>query len=79
MAEQSYVRGDLPPIAATLNKVLKSDTPGGISAPGVLHFGLLRIMSMLASRTQQVCMCSHWRPPLGERSGVAVRRARDPS
>jgi hypothetical protein len=25
-------RGDLPPIAATLNKVLKSDTPGGNSA-----------------------------------------------
>lgn len=28
---ESNVRGELPPIAATLNKVLKRDAPGGPS------------------------------------------------
>jgi len=28
------VRGDLPPIAATLNNVLKRDAPGGLLSPG---------------------------------------------
>ena len=31
-------RGDLPPIAATLNKVLKRDAPGGLSRPGDFRF-----------------------------------------
>jgi molybdopterin converting factor small subunit len=30
------VRGHLPPIAATLNKVLKRDAPGGLSARAIL-------------------------------------------
>jgi hypothetical protein len=32
------VRGDLPPIAATLNNVLKRDTPGGALSPGRFVF-----------------------------------------
>jgi hypothetical protein len=31
-------RGDLPPIAATLNKVLKRDMPGGFSSSGHSYF-----------------------------------------
>jgi hypothetical protein len=31
-------RGHLPPIAATLNKVLKRDAPGGLSRPGDFVF-----------------------------------------
>jgi len=31
-------RGDLPPIAATLNNVLKRDTPGGCYPPGRFRF-----------------------------------------
>jgi hypothetical protein len=32
------VRGDLPPIAATLNNVLKRDAPGGVLSPGRFVF-----------------------------------------
>jgi hypothetical protein len=35
---QSIVRGDLPPIAATLNNVLKRDAPGGRFRPGDSFF-----------------------------------------
>jgi hypothetical protein len=35
---QSNARGDLPPIAATLNKVLKRDAPGGSLKPGRFRF-----------------------------------------
>jgi hypothetical protein len=38
VCEQSMSRGDLPPIAATLNKVLKRDAPGGLSRPGDFRF-----------------------------------------
>jgi hypothetical protein len=31
-------RGHLPPIAATLNKVLKRDAPGGFPARAILFF-----------------------------------------
>jgi hypothetical protein len=39
---QSIARGDLPPIAATLNKVLKRDAPGGPIKPGRFSFTVLR-------------------------------------
>jgi hypothetical protein len=35
---QSKARGDLPPIAATLNNVLKRDAPGGLFRPGDSFF-----------------------------------------
>ena len=69
VTRQSKVRRDLPPIAATQKKVLKSNAPGGGSAtspPGAFVFG--EVLSpianpMIAIRATQVCMCcEYWRP-----------------
>src|SRR5690348_13190903 len=38
MSTIEVARGDLPPIAATLNKVLKRDAPGGGTRPGDFRF-----------------------------------------
>jgi hypothetical protein len=38
VSRQLMIRGDLPPIAATLNNVLKRDAPGGLLSPGRFVF-----------------------------------------
>ena len=45
------VRGDLPPIAATLNNVLKSDAPGGLIHRAI-SFSVLHTQTMLAFSVQ---------------------------
>jgi hypothetical protein len=61
-------RGDLPPLAATLNKELKSDSPGGAARPAFLLSATAVVLSRSPVHVRRLAS-DHAAPPRAPRRG----------